>query len=132
MTFSLAPGVLLTWATAVLSGGAALGTVLAVVSQLGRPKARVWWPAAVHGAVGASGFALLGGALRGPPRGVRMGAGSFGLFAAYFFAGALALGLLMAAMRLRGKPSGILLVGTHATVAIIGLVLLVAYLSAPA
>ncbi len=127
----MTPGVLLGWATAVLSGGAALGMVLAGVAQLSRPKARVWWPAAVHGSVGAAGFVLLLYGLGGPPRGVRQGAGSFGRFAAYFFVGALALGLLMAAVRLRGKGPGVLLVGTHATVAIIGLVLLVAYLSAP-
>ncbi len=128
----MTPGALLAWATAVLSAGAALGLVLAVVSQVVRPKARVWWPAAVHGSVAAAGFALLLGGLRGPARGVRLGAGAFGAIAAYAFAAALALGLLVALVRFRGKGAGVLLVGTHATVAIIGLVLLVAYLSAPA
>jgi hypothetical protein len=118
---------------AILLGLAALGGLgLLALYQFVRPVG--WWrlPRAAHGLVGLSGFALLLGALSGPPRGVAMGAGSFGRVAA----GLIGLGVIMAAVAIwtrgRGSKSGPLALGLHATFAVGGLVLLAAYLTYPA
>ncbi len=91
-----------------------------------------WLPGAVHGACGVSGFALLAWSLGGPRRGVAMGAGSFGVVAAWLFGATLATAASMAAARLRRARPNVLAIGLHATLAVGGLTLLAAYLSFPA
>jgi hypothetical protein len=106
---------------------AALGGVLAALSfRLGFPP-----PAAIygvlHGCLGAGGLAALLLALRGPPRGVAMGVGSFGAIAAVLLAVALLAGLTILAIRLRARQVSGLIIGTHATIAISGIVVLAVY-----
>jgi hypothetical protein len=107
------------------------GITLLALYQWGRPFGRVWWPGALHGLVGVAGFGLLLAGLQGPPQGLRSGAGSFGVIAAAFLAAALALGLAVAAGRLWRKRPSTLVLGVHATLAVTGLTLLAAYVSAP-
>ncbi len=118
-------------ASMVLIGFAALaGVALVVRLSLARPgMAR--WPAATHGSLGAAGFVALLAGLDGPPRGVRMGAGSFGLIAAGFLALALLVALTIVAAQLRRRPAPAVVIAIHATFAIGGLVMLAAYISMP-
>jgi hypothetical protein len=81
----------------------------------------------LHGCLGAGGFAALLLALRGPPRGVAMGGGSFGAIAAVLLAVALLVGLIMLALRARVRQVPGLIIGIHATIAISGIVILAAY-----
>lgn len=83
----------------------------------------------LHGALGVAGLLLLLLALRGPPRGVAIGAGKFGVIGAWLLAGALLFGLLMLRDRLRRRALPGLAVGIHATLAIAGFVMLVVYAS---
>lgn len=106
---------------------AALGSVLAALNF--RPEAPPPAPiyGVLHGCLGAGGFAALLLALRGPPRGVTMGVGSFGAIAAVLLAIALLAGLTMFAMRSRTRQVSGLVIGIHATIAISGIVVLAAY-----
>jgi hypothetical protein len=105
----------------------ALGTTLALLYLRGR---RMWFVAIVHGVVGAAGLALLVLALRGPRHGDAMGAGSFGSIAAVLFGVALAFGLSVPLLRTRSPRIGGVVIATHASVAITGFVLLLAWISA--
>ena len=109
-----------------LIAAALLGMLMATLINSG---IRIRWAAALHGLVGAAGWVLLLRGLRGPLRGVAQGASSFGFVAAVFVAAALALGLLMLAGALRRWRPGVLVIGMHATLAVIGVVMLAAYLS---
>jgi hypothetical protein len=75
-----------------------------------------------HGLIGTIGLALLLVALRGPPRGVDAGVGSFATVSAVLFAGALLSGIVMLLLRRRG-----LLIAIHAVIAISGYVLVLAW-----
>ena len=109
-------------------GGLSLYALYAVI----RPHGRVWWPGALHGVAGIAGLALLVRALGvEPPRGLSSGAGSFGTIAAVLIGAGLLLGLAAFAARWRRRPAGMLLLGSHATLAVAGLTMLAAYLSAP-
>ena len=81
----------------------------------------------LHGCLGAGGLAALLMALRGPPRGVAMGFGSFGAIAAVLLGVALLAGLIMLAIRARARQVPGLIIGIHATIAIGGIVILAAY-----
>ncbi len=107
------------------------GIALLALYQWVKPAGRIWLPGAAHGLIGVAGSGLLLAGLQGPARGVHSGAGSFGTIAAVLLAGALALGLLVAAGRLRRKRPSALVLGLHATLAVTGLTLLAAYVSAP-
>ncbi len=107
------------------------GIGLLALYQWVKPTGRIWLPGAAHGLIGVAGSGLLLLGLQGPARGVRSGAGSFGTIAAALLAAALALGLLVAAGRLRRKRPSALVLGIHATLAVTGLTLLAAYVSAP-
>lgn len=85
-----------------------------------------------HGLAGAAGLvALVVGLMRGAPRGVPQGAASFGLIAAVLLAGTLLFGLAPIQARLRRRGLPVLALGLHATLAVLGLTLLAAYLSLP-
>ena len=107
---------------------ASFGTVLAAVYVRPRrplPFGRTL--GALHGLLGLSGLAALLLALRGPPRGVAMGVGSFGRIAAALLALALLAGLALLTQRLRQRRQPVLVVGVHATIAVCGVVILAAY-----
>ena len=83
----------------------------------------------VHGAVGLAGLAGLAVlllALRGPPRGIAAGAGSFGTTAAVVFAAALATGVAVLVRRRKGPA---VTMAIHSGFAITAYVLLVAWYS---
>ncbi len=92
-------------------------------------------PAAValsHGLAGAAGLALLVVALlHGTPHGASQGAAGFGGMAAALLGGTLLLGLAPIQARLRRQGLPVLALGLHATLAVLGLTLLAAYLSLP-
>ena len=75
-----------------------------------------------HGTIGAAGLAILLLSLRGPPRGVDTGVGSFGTIAAILFAAALLTGAALLLLRRKGTVMAI-----HAGLAITGFVLLLAW-----
>ena len=120
---------MLSWSAWLLTGGVLLGLVLIILSQVAQPGRSPWWPGALHGLLGAVALVLLVAGLRGPPRGVLQGAGSFGLIAAWLVGAALCLGALLGAARLRRRPPSMLVIGVHATLGVAGLVMLAAYLS---
>ena len=87
---------------------------------------------AVHGSAGAVCVALLWMALTGPGRrGVGHGAGAFGWIAFVLLAATLVGGLTILSFYVRRKTVPRLLVATHASVGIIGAVILAAYFSSP-
>jgi hypothetical protein len=75
-----------------------------------------------HGVAGAAGLVVLLLALRGPPRGIDAGAGSFGTMAAALLVGAVVTGIVM--LRLRNRA---VVMTIHAGLAITGYVLLLAW-----
>jgi hypothetical protein len=117
--------------TAILVIAALLGISLAVLHARGeRPKRPSWKLAALHGILGLSGLMALLIALQGPPRGVQTGEGQFGLFAAVLLTVTLVVGIVPIVARVRRRPLPALTIGLHATLAIMGLVILAAYVSA--
>jgi hypothetical protein len=111
----------------VLLLAALLGSVLAAMHLRGEKAPPGWLPGALHGLLGAIGFALLLLALRGPPRGEAVGVGAFGRIAAVLLALALVAGLAILVSRLRYRRIPGLVIGIHATIAISGVVILAAY-----
>ncbi len=112
--------------------GVAILAGLGLVARLTAVAAlRSQWPQAAHGLVGAAEFVVLLLALRGPARGVREGAGSFGLFAAGFVGVALLIASSIVVAQLRRRPPPMLAIALHATLAVGGYVMLAAYLSMP-
>lgn len=117
-------------ATCLLGLALLAGLGLAVRLSL-VPVGRRLWPAIGHGLLGAAGFAVLLLGLRGPPRGVAEGAGSFGVIAAVMLGLALLAALGIIAAQFRRRAPGVLVVAVHATFAIAGFVVLAAYVSMP-
>jgi len=110
----------------VVIAAAVLGAGLAILYLRGpiakRPHAAL--PLA-HGVLGAAGLALLAAVLRGGLPPAINGTAGFGAIAAAFLGLALAFGLLIAFAGWRGRRPGGLLVATHASLAIAGVVMLV-------
>jgi hypothetical protein len=104
-----------------------LGLALALLFANGTiyPAPAGW----LHGALGIAALVLLLLALRGPPRAVAAGAGSFGMIAAWLLGVALVFGLLMLNRSLRRGAIPGAAVAIHATLAIAGFVILLAYAS---
>ena len=112
-----------------LAGAVVLGSAAAVLGLLQETVPIRSWPVgAVHGTLAALGFALLVLALPGSTRGLQTGTASFGVIAAVLMAVALLFGLALLALRLLKRRLPGLLVGTHATLAIGGFAILIAYL----
>ncbi len=116
---------MLSVAVTLLTLGVAAGTGLALWYLRGgaRPPPAA---GALHGGIAAVGLVALLLALRGPPRGVAAGVGSFGATAAVLFVAALVTGLAILARR-RMVP--VVTMAIHAGVAITGYVLLLAWSS---
>ena len=89
--------------------------------------ARVRRASAVHGTIGIVTLALLFVALRrpGPPA-------RFGWMAFVVLVAALSAGLTIFARQVRGREPSSLQVGIHGCLAMLGVVMLVAYFSTPA
>ena len=121
---------MLTWSAWLLTGGVLMGLVLIALSQVVPHGRQPWWPGALHGGLGFAAFCLLLVGLRGPARGVQQGAGSFGLVAAWLLAAALCGGGWIAFAHLRRRSPSMLVIGLHATLGVVALVMLAAYLSA--
>ena len=114
----------------VLGIAVLLGCVLAVL-HLRTGAAPPPWPfGALHGLVAVAGLGLLTLALRGPPRGLEQGTGAFGIIAAVLIALAALAGTALLAARLRKKRLPGTLIGIHATLAVGGFVILLAYVIA--
>jgi hypothetical protein len=110
----------------LLAIAAVIGAALALLHL--RPGASPAWPiGALHGALAALGYLALFPALQGPPRGVALGVGSFSRIAAALLGLALLTGLGILGARLTRRRLPGLLLGTHATLAICGVVVLAAY-----
>ena len=121
------------FAAYVIAATALTGISLYALYPLIKPSGRVWWPGALHGLAGLLGFALLLAALRSEPvLGQSTGASSFGPSAAVLIGAGALLGLAAFTARWRGRAPGGLVLGIHATLAVAGLTMLAAYLSAPA
>lgn len=108
----------------ILTVAALIGATLAVLYLRGSKAARPHTPLPLgHGALGIVGFGLLLAVLRHGVKSTGSGTGDFGLIAAGFFGVALLAGLLILLTGRRRRPGG-LLVATHASLAIAGLVVL--------
>lgn len=108
-----------------------LGALLAVLHFAKAGTGLPPWPLAVlHALLALGGFGLLLIALQGPPRGAGQGMASFGLIAAALFVLAALVGGGLLAGRLRQRPPGTTLIGIHATIAVAGFVILMAYVMA--
>ncbi len=114
----------------VLLAAAVMGAVLGVLYLRGAAASRPHPALApAHGVVGLAGFALLVAALRHGLPASDTGTSGFGAIAAACFAVALGFGLLIAWMAWRrGRPAG-LAVAIHASLAIGGLVVLLALIA---
>jgi len=86
------------------------------------------WPLALlHALFAIGGLGCLFLALRGPPRGLDQGTGSFGIIAAALIVmAALVGGWMLAARIVNRRPAGIL-IGVHAMLAVGGFVILIVY-----
>lgn len=114
----------------VLGIAVLLGGVLAVL-HLREDAAPPLLPfGALHGLIAIAGLALLALALRGPPRGLAQGTGSFGIIAAALIGMAALVGLTQLAARLGNRQLPGMLIGIHATLAVGGFVVLLAYVLA--
>jgi hypothetical protein len=89
------------------------------------------WPLALlHGLFAIVGLGCLVLALRGPPRGLDQGTGSFGIIAAALIVMAALVGGWMLATRIVKRRPARILIGIHAMLAVGGFVILAAYVFA--
>lgn len=85
--------------------------------------------AILHGLVAAAGFGFLLVALQGPRRGDAMGVGSFGIVASVLLGIALVLGPFISISHRRSLAAGGAVIATHASLAIAGFVVFLAWAS---
>ena len=127
----------LVWSAILLGLTALLGAALAILHTglpgVPRPS---WALGGLHGVLGAAGLAVLVVALWRQPGAAaaaraKMGTGGFGAAAAWVLGLALLAGLGPILARIRRAPISGLVIGLHATLAIMGVVILAAYVSLP-
>jgi hypothetical protein len=106
------------------------GAALAILYLRSGGAAPPWWLAAMHVVLALTGLGCLLLALRGPPRGLEQGTGSFGTIAAVLIALAALAGAALLAARIAKRRPAELLVGAHATLAVGGFVILAVYVFA--
>lgn len=108
-----------------------LGTLLAVLHAraTGGGQRPAWWLGVAHGLLGALGTASLAVALTGPERGVSTGVGAFGRDAIALLGAALAVGLGLSVLARRRHALSELVMILHGTLAVMGAVILLAYVS---
>lgn len=117
-------------AFAGLAAAVAFGAVLATAYLRGALPTAPWPIRALHGILGIGGLGCLLLSLRGPPRGVDQGIGSFGAISAGLLAIAALAGLgIFFTHAVKRRRAGSL-IGLHATLAVGGFVVLAAYLLA--
>ncbi len=115
---------MLTISVWLLSIATAAGTILVLWHMRGsRPPLLA---GIAHGIAGILGLAALLLVLRGPPRGVAMGAGSFGPMSGWLLGGAVASGAALLILR-RKAPAVVMAV--HGGLAVTGYVLFMAWYS---
>jgi hypothetical protein len=111
----------------ILAVAVLLGSVLAVLHLQTESRAPPWSLAALHGLLAIGGLGCLALALRGPPRGPAQGAASFGIIAAVLITLAASVGVALLATRVFKRRVAGTMIGIHATLAVSGFVILVAY-----
>lgn len=112
----------------VLGATALVGSVLALLHLRTVKAPNAPWPLkALHGLLGVAGLCMLALALRGPPQGVEQGTGSFGIIAASLLALAALIGVGMLTVNILKQRIPELMIGVHATIAVTGIVILMAY-----
>jgi len=111
-------------ATTLLAIAVAIGSFLAVRRRGHLPSLAV---GGLHGTLGLGGLAWLTYLLPGSHRGASTGSQSFGAIAAVLLAAAALVGLAMLAVHVRARRLPGALVGIHATLAVSGFVILLAY-----
>jgi hypothetical protein len=119
---------MLFFAFALICAAAAIGAGLAVAHLREAPARPSPFLALVHGAVGGAGLAALVAALRGGLARAGMGLSGFGPISAGLLGIAFAFGLALGLSARRRRPSGAL-IGAHASLAIAGLVVLLALIA---
>jgi hypothetical protein len=120
---------MLTLAFGLLCGAAVIGTVLAVFYVKGPATSPPLMISVPHVALGTSSLIVLILALRGGVRQVDMGTAGFGTIAGVLLVLALFVGLLLGHASWRRRRPPAVLVGTHASLAISGFVVLLALLA---
>ena len=113
-------------ATLLLALAVGIGSWIAIDALRRSAPPKLAW-ALLHGIAALAGYVLLILALGGPVRGAAAGAASFGLVAAVTLALAAVPGLLLLRSHLRGRALAGGMIGTHASVAIAGFVILLSY-----
>jgi hypothetical protein len=111
----------------LLSIAVLFGCILAVLDMRTGAATPLWPLAALHGLSALAGFACLLLALRGPARGLDQGTASFGTISAWLLGVAALFAMSLLTARLRGRQLPGLVMGMHATFAVIGFVMLLAY-----
>jgi hypothetical protein len=114
----------------LLSIAVLFGCILAVLDMRTGAATPLWPLAALHGLAALAGFACLLLALQGPARGADQGTASFGVISAWLLGVAALLALSLLTARLRGRRLPGFLIGMHATLAVTGFVVLLAYILA--
>jgi hypothetical protein len=89
-----------------------------------------WWLSVLHGLLAIFGLCCLALALRGPTRGLDHGTASFGMVATVLIVLAALAGVgLFVARAFKKRITGVM-IGVHATLAVSGFVVLLAYILA--
>jgi len=115
----------------ILAFAVLLGSMLAVLHLRIKGAAMPPWPlAALHGLLAVVGLGCLVLALHGPSRGLDQGTASFGIISAALLALAASVGAKLLAARVFKKRIGGGTIGIHATLAVSGFVILIAYVFA--
>jgi hypothetical protein len=114
----------------VILGIAVLIGCLLAILRTNEAAMPPWWLAALHGLLAIFGSCCLALALRGPTRGLDQGTASFGMLATALIVLAALAGVGLLVARAFEKPITGVMIGIHATLAVSGFVILLAYIFA--